>query len=210
MAVAWQVRRLHHPWMDDDTPMIIPTALPSLRVAAQEAGFTRSCEKRTGSLLSVLAATRPGARVLELGTGAGEGTAWLLSGMDEAARLITVERDAAVQAIAREELGSDGRATFVTGDAGPWLEEYDGELFDLVFADTWPGKFTHLERALDLVAPGGTYLIDDLLPQPDWPTSHKSAVNRLLAELEGRPDFRSVRLAWSSGLVMAVRVRAAG
>ncbi len=27
----------------------------------------------------------------------------------------------------------------------------------------------------------------------------------LLAELEGHPDFRSVRLAWSSGLVMAVR-----
>jgi hypothetical protein len=48
-------------------------------------------------------------------------------------------------------------------------------------------------------------MIDDLLPQPDWPTSHTSAVKHLLAELEGRPDFRSVRLAWSSGLVMAVR-----
>lgn len=196
---------MHHPWMDDDTPITTPTTLPSLRVAAQEAGFTRSCEERTGSLLSVLAATRPGGRVLELGTGVGEGTAWLLSGMDETSRLITVERDATVQAIAREELGSDARVTFVTADAGPWLEEYAGPPFDLVFADTWPGKFTHLERALDLVAPGGTYMIDDLLPQPDWPTSHTSAVKHLLAELEGRPDFRSVRLAWSSGLVMAVR-----
>lgn len=85
--------------------------------------------------------------------------------------------------------------TFVTADAGPWLEQYDGPPFDLVFADTWPGKFTHVQRALDIVAPGGTYLIDDLLPQPDWPTSHTSAVKRLLVELEGRPDFRSVRLA---------------
>ncbi|MFI6409284.1 O-methyltransferase [Streptomyces sp. NPDC050548] len=98
----------------------------------------------------MLAAARPGGRVLELGTGAGEGTAWLLSGMDEDSRLITVERDAAVQAIAREELRSDARVTFVTADAGPWLEAYEREPFDLVFADTWPGKFTHLERALGL------------------------------------------------------------
>ncbi|MEV6503507.1 hypothetical protein [Streptomyces prunicolor] len=48
----------------------------------------------------------------------------------------------------------------MTADAGPWLEEYEGAPFDLVFADTWPGKFTYLERALDLVAPGGTYLIE--------------------------------------------------
>ncbi|MFJ6085348.1 O-methyltransferase [Streptomyces sp. NPDC092369] len=189
----------------DDTPITSPTALLSLRVAAREAGFTRSCEERTGSLLAVLAAARPAGRVLELGTGVGEGTAWLLSGMDAASRLVTVELDDTVQAIARAELGADPRVTFVTADAGAWLEEYDGEPFDLVFADTWPGKFTHLERALDLVAPGGTYLIDDLLPQPDWPQAHKDAVKRLVGEVEGRPDLRSVRLAWSSGLVMAVR-----
>ncbi|MFJ8057130.1 O-methyltransferase [Streptomyces sp. NPDC096142] len=189
----------------DDTPRSAPTAVARLRVAAAGAGFTRSCDTRTGSLLAALAATRPAGRVLELGTGAGEGTAWLLSGMDPAAHLVTVERDAGVQAIAREELAADPRVTFVTADAGPWLEEYSGEPFDLVFADTWPGKFTHLERALALVAPGGTYLIDDLTPRPDWPESHEAAVTRLLADLEGRPDFRSVRLAWSSGLVMAVR-----
>lgn len=189
----------------DDTPRSAPTALARLRVAASAADFTRSCDARTGSLLAALAAARPAGRVLELGTGVGEGTAWLLSGMDRAARLTTVELDAGVQAIAREELAADPRVTFVTADAGHWLEEYSGDPFDLVFADTWPGKFTHLERALALVAPGGTYLIDDLTPQPDWPESHATAVTRLLAALERHPDFRSVRLAWSSGLVMAVR-----
>ncbi|MER5184026.1 class I SAM-dependent methyltransferase [Streptomyces sp. NPDC002896] len=194
----------------DDTPSMFPTALPALRAAAREAGFTMSCEERTGSLLAVLAAARPGGRILELGTGVGEGTAWLLSGMDGASRLVTVELDAAVQAVAREQLGPDPRVTFVAGDGGEWLEDYDGELFDLVFADTWPGKFTHLERALELVAPGGTYLIDDLFPQPGWPEAHESSVKRLLAELEGRHDFRSVRLAWASGLVMAVRGSGSG
>jgi predicted O-methyltransferase YrrM len=164
-----------------------------------------SCDERTGSLLAVLAAARPGGRILELGTGVGEGTAWLLSGMDPASRLVSVELDAAVQEIARAELGSDSRVTFVTGDGGEWLEVYDGPPFDLVFADTWPGKFTHLERALKLVAPGGTYLIDDLFPQANWPAGHGDSVKRLLTELDARTDFRSVRLAWATGLLMAVR-----
>ncbi|MEU1491533.1 O-methyltransferase [Streptomyces sp. NPDC005775] len=189
----------------DDKPSTLPTSLPALRAAAREAGFTLSCEERTGNLLTVLAAQRPGGRVLELGTGVGEGTAWLLSGMDDASHLVTVELDETVQEVAREQLGSDPRVTFVAGDGGAWLQSYEGEPFDLLFADTWPGKFTHLERALRLVAPGGTYLIDDLDPQPGWPEGHGASVERLLADLEGREDFRTVRMAWASGLLMAVR-----
>ncbi|MBT2450191.1 class I SAM-dependent methyltransferase [Streptomyces sp. ISL-43] len=194
----------------DDTPSCIPDSLTALRAAAREAGFDMSCEERTGSLLALLAAARPGGRILELGTGVGEGTAWLLSGMDGASRLITVELDEAVQKVAREQLGSDPRITFVAADGGEWLRDYDGEPFDVVFADTWPGKFTHLERALELVAPGGTYLIDDLFPQPGWPQGHGASVERLLADLEEREDFRSVRMAWASGLLMAVRSADAG
>ncbi|NUP22715.1 MAG: SAM-dependent methyltransferase [Streptomyces sp.] len=189
----------------DDTPRCLPAALTTLRARARDAGFTMSCEERTGSLLAVLAASRPGGRVLELGTGVGEGTAWLLSGMDPAARLVSVELDAGYQGVARAELGADPRVTFVGGDGGEWLDAYDGELFDLVFADTWPGKFTHLDRALELVAPGGTYLIDDLDPQSGWPEGHEASVVRLLADLEAREEFRTVRLDWASGLLMAVR-----
>ncbi len=189
----------------DDTPSRFPASVTALRAAAREAGFTRSCEARTGSLLATLAAARPGGRILELGTGVGEGTAWLLSGMDSASQLVTIELDEAVQEVARRQLGSDPRVSFVAGDGGAWLRNFDGEPFDLVFADTWPGKFTHLQRALHLVAPGGTSLIDDLDPQPGWPAGHAAAVERLLTDLEERPDFRSVRMAWASGLLMAVR-----
>jgi predicted O-methyltransferase YrrM len=189
----------------DDTVRRIPPVVATLRAAAHEAGFTMSCEDRTGALLSVLAAARPGGRILELGTGAGAGTAWLVSGMDATASLVTIELDPTVQAIARAQLGADPRVTFVTGDGGEWLEAYDAEPFDLVFADTWPGKFTHLEQALALLAPGGTYLIDDLLPQPGWPEGHGASVQLLLADLADRQDFRSVRLTWASGLLMAVR-----
>ncbi len=65
-------------------PSRIPHFLPALRAGARRAGFSLSCEERTGNLLALLAATRPAGRILELGTGVGEGTAWLLSGMDSA------------------------------------------------------------------------------------------------------------------------------
>lgn len=135
----------------------------------------------------------------------GEGTAWLLSGMDSNSCLVTVELDEGVQKVAREQLATDPRVDFVAGEGGEWLQEYDGEPFDLVFADTWPGKFTHLETALGLVAPGGTYLIDDLFPQPGWPPGHEASVERLLSALDARRDFHCVRMGWASGLLMAVR-----
>jgi predicted O-methyltransferase YrrM len=194
----------------DDAPTQRPATLTALRAAARDAGFVMCCEERTGTFLATLAAARPGGRILELGTGVGEGTAWLLSGMDDAAELITVELDESLQALARNELRADPRVTFVTGDGAAWLEEYQGGPFDLVFADTWPGKFTHLDRALELVAIGGTYLIDDLHPQPGWPEDHHASVESLLADLEGRTDFRTVRLTWASGLLMAVRTVPAG
>ncbi|MFG2818247.1 O-methyltransferase [Kitasatospora sp. NPDC048365] len=189
----------------DDTVTHRPAVLTALRRAAEPSGFTLSCEERTGSLLATLAATRPGGRILELGTGIGEGAAWLLSGMDAGARLVTVELDDTLQAVARQAFTGDPRVEFVAGDGGAWLEAYAGEPFDLVFADTWPGKFTHLDRVLALVAPGGLYVVDDLLPQPGWPEGHQAAVDKLVVDLLSRPDFRAVRMNWSSGLLLAAR-----
>jgi predicted O-methyltransferase YrrM len=50
-------------------------------------------EPKTGAFLAALAASKPGGRLLELGTGTGLGAAWLLAGMDAAARLDTVDAD---------------------------------------------------------------------------------------------------------------------
>jgi predicted O-methyltransferase YrrM len=77
--------------------------------------------------------------------------------------------------------------------------------FDLIYADTWAGKFTHLDLALALVRIGGIYFIDDLLPQPSWPEEHAPKVPRLIADLQSRPGFVTTRLAWSSGLMILVR-----
>lgn len=66
--------------------------------------------------------------------------------------------------MAREVL-HDPRIDFQLSD---WILQAveRGERFDLVSADTWEGKFFHREEAMSLVATGGFYVIDGLLPSP--------------------------------------------
>lgn len=184
-----------------------PDAHEALQSAAAEHGFIQSSDREFGELLAALAATAPGGRILELGTGVGTGTARLLAGMDATAQLTTVELEESLQSVARTHLGDDPRVTWVVGDGGAWLTNAvaDGLRFDLVFADTWPGKFSHRAEAMSLVAPSGIYLIDDLFPHPGWPEGHQSSVDALRADLEQMEGWAVATLEWASGIMMCVR-----
>jgi predicted O-methyltransferase YrrM len=182
-----------------------PTIVAALLADAESLGFRLSCEHLTGSLLRTLAASKPGGSLLELGTGVGVGTAWLLAGMPANARLTSVDNDARVQEVACRHLGLDQRVTFLLEDAGPLLQRLTPGSFDLIFADAWPGKFSHLDEALGLLRPGGLYVIDDLLPRPTWPEDHAPKVERLLADLQKRDELVLTWLAWSSGLAVATQ-----
>lgn len=184
-----------------------PPTLDAIRTDTERLGFTLSSEPKTGSLLRALAASKPSGRFLELGTGTGVGTAWLLDGMDEGSRLISVDSDSTVQAVAKRHLGHDRRVTFRLDDGGGFLEQTRDAQFDLIYADAWPGKFSHRDLALSLVKVGGIYFIDDLLPQPNWPEGHAPNVAALLRDLDSRPEFVRVKLEWASGLMMVVKVR---
>lgn len=190
----------------DDTPARTPAALAAILAESAALGFAMSSEDRTGSLLATLAASKPGGRMLELGTGTGAGTAWLLDGMSADARLTTVEIDPGVQAVAVQYLGSDARVSFEIADARTWMCGYDGEPFDLAFVDCRPGKFHHLDDLLAFLRVGGLYVGDDLLPQPTWPDDHQARVDAFLDRLPCVEGLRATTLAWASGLVVGVRV----
>ena len=183
----------------------LPSALPAILRDTEVLKFKMASEPQTGSLLRTLAASKPGGRLLELGTGTGIGTAWLLDGMDATARLETVDNDEAAVAVARKHLSRDPRVTFHLADGADFLRASAGRHFDFIFADAWPGKFSHLELALSLLAPGGVYVIDDLLPQASWPEGHGERVPPLIAALERHADLYCTRLAWSTGVVVAVK-----
>ena len=46
---------------------------------------------QVGALLRLMASMKPGGRLLEIGTGTGVSTCWLLDGMDSTAKLTTVD-----------------------------------------------------------------------------------------------------------------------
>ena len=182
-----------------------PKAVPGIVSDTEAMSFTMISEPKVGALLATLAASKPAGRFLELGTGTGHGTAWLLTGMDAASTLVTVDPDELVVAVARRHLGSDRRVTFQVADGAEFLRGARPGQFDLVYADAWPGKFSHLDEALALLRPGGMYVIDDLLPQPNWPAGHAPKVPVLIDDIERRTGFTTVRMAWASGLMLVVR-----
>ncbi|BAS26861.1 O-methyltransferase [Limnochorda pilosa] len=194
--------------MNDHEIEQTPAVLEAILHDTRRIGFTRGSEPQTGTLLRTLAASKPGGRFLKLGTGTGLGTAWLLSGMDATARLDSVDNDPTVVEVARRHLGHDPRVRFHIADGGDSLAQLPPSQFDFMYADTWPGEFTHLDLALSLLRVGGIYFVDDLFPQPSWPEGPAPKVGALISELVKRRDFIATKLAWASGLMILARVNA--
>ena len=163
-------------------------------------------EPLTCSLLRTLAASKPNGRFLELGSGTGLSTAWLLDGMDSNSHLTTVDNDEALLSVLRKNLGHDPRLKVVCSDGDDFLYSLKNQVFDLVFADTWAGKYRLLDEALLLVGRSGLYVIDDMLPQLNWPEGHAEKVADLVSTLEQRSDFRITKMSWASGVLLATKL----
>jgi predicted O-methyltransferase YrrM len=192
--------------MNDKENLHLPAILRLIQHETELLGFQMGSDLLTGSLLKTLAATKPAGHFLELGTGTGIATAWILDGMDKDSKLITVDNDDSVTSVARRYLSHDQRVSFCLEDGGAFLDRYTNQLFDLIFADTWPGKYTHLEHAINLLKTGGLYIIDDMLPQLNWPQGHADKVEQLISVLENRSDLMITKMNWSTGVIVAARI----
>ncbi len=191
--------------MDDLAYIQTPEALPAIQARTAELNFTMASETRTGALLQMLAASKPNGRFLELGTGTGLATAWLLSGMDAESTLISIDSNEEVQGVAKASLGGDARLKLMSCDAAGFLWRLPKKSFDLVFADAIPGKYEARDEALAVVKPGGFYIIDDMLPQPNWPEGHGEKAVALIETLAQDERFVMLPLVWASGVVVLVR-----
>jgi predicted O-methyltransferase YrrM len=183
----------------------LPAAYEGIDQATRLAGFTMASDPLTGCLLRTLAASKPSGRFLELGTGTGLSTAWILDGMDAGASMVSIDNDPALTAIAEQYLGKDTRLQLVTNDAATWVANHPGGRFDYIFADTWVGKYLQLEEVLAMLNKGAFYIVDDMLPQSNWPEGHQEKADELAAHLESRTDLLLTRQAWASGIIIAVK-----
>src|SRR5688572_17217254 len=191
--------------MNELSAINLPATLPDIERDSETLGFSMASDFRTGALLRTLATSKPNGSLLEIGTGTGISTAWILDGMDQDATLLTIDNDDRVVSIAKKYLGHDSRVRFHVGDGLEFLESISDQRFDFIFADSWPGKYDELDKALRLLKPGALYIIDDMLPQSNWPEGHKAKADRLIQTLEANEELRITKLNWSSGLIVASR-----
>jgi predicted O-methyltransferase YrrM len=184
----------------------VPKAYYAIDAESKQMGFSMPSDILTCSLLKTLAATKPNGKFLELGTGTGLSTVWILDGMDQNSSLISIDNDASLLKIAHKHLGNNTRLSLNCIDGEDWLNKNKGQKFDYIFADTWHGKYLMLDEVLEMLNIGGIYIIDDMLPQENWPEGHAEKAVALEKYLENRKDLKLTKLHWATGIIIAIKV----
>jgi predicted O-methyltransferase YrrM len=183
----------------------VPPLVAAAASRARQAGFPMSCDPAVGRLLAVLAAHLPArAKVAELGTGVGVGTAWITSGLlpRTDVTVTTVESDRRTAALAaRGDWPSfvclrHGEALGVLGEGGT---------YDLIFADAPDGKWHGLDQTIAALGPHGMLVVDDMTPLPDWPGDQQAKQNQVRQALLTAPELITVELAHGSGVILSTR-----
>ncbi len=191
--------------MNDSNILDIPKVHERILTKSKEIAFTMPSDLFVGTLLKTLMSSKPNGKFLELGTGIGLSLSWMIDGMDSHSKLISVDNDPKLITIAKEFFGLDHRVELVCQDGTRWIQNYKGAKFDLIFADAWPGKYSELDEVLKILKVGGLYVIDDMLPQPNWPEGHDVNAKNLIAHLEQRDDLNLTKMNWSTGIIICTK-----
>jgi predicted O-methyltransferase YrrM len=144
-------------WIADAQPEDAP--LLAARQRAAEVGLA-AVDPVTGAALRLLAATLGARSVVELGTGAGVSTQWLLRGMRSDGVLTSVDSDGEHQRLAKASLTEagvpSGRVRLIAGRALEVMPRLSEGAYDLVFCDAARSEsLDYLAAALPLLRPGG-------------------------------------------------------
>jgi predicted O-methyltransferase YrrM len=168
-----------------------------------------------GAALSLLAAAVGARAVVEIGTGAGVGSVWLLRGMRPDGVLTTIDVEPEHHRAARETFTEAGipsnRVRLISGRALDVLPRLTDGAYDLVFCDAdkveYPG---YLEQAMRLLRPGGVVAFDnalwhDRVADPTQRDEDTTAIRELGKAVREDERLTSALLATGDGLLVAVK-----
>lgn len=144
-------------WIADWQPE--DEALTAARSRAAEVGVS-AVDAPTGAVLRLLAKAVGAKTAVELGTGAGVSTLWLLRGLTPDGVLTTVDADGEHQRLAKASLAdagvTSGRVRLIQGRALEVLPRLSEASYDVVFCDASRSENSdYLEAAIPLLRPGG-------------------------------------------------------
>jgi predicted O-methyltransferase YrrM len=185
----------------------VPPAVKAAYERERELWFHQSSQPEVGRLLSVLAAMVPSrGRVLEIGTGAGVGLAWIVHGLGQRndVEMISVEINRE-QAALVQAAGWPDWVSIIVGDGADLIGTLGS--FDLIFADTPGEKIYNLRPTIAALRSGGVLLVDDMnLPLHEHP-ERRARLMAVRDHIFGDPHLFCTELAFSSGVILAARQR---
>ncbi len=169
-----------------------------------------------GAFLKMMAQLVGATRVLEVGMFTGYSALCFAEALPDDGRVITCEVDDSSAALGRKHFANSPHGKKIEIRLGPALETM-GELsgpFDVIFIDADKVNYlNYYRRALDLLAPTGVILIDNVLwdgevlrqPAPDERTAAIQELNRTVA---ADPGVTAVLVTIRDG-VLVIRKKAA-
>ncbi|MDA9893759.1 methyltransferase domain-containing protein [Flavobacteriaceae bacterium] len=182
-----------------------PKEYEAILNVSNELNFSMISDEEVGVLLRLLTSSKKEGEILELVAGTGLALAWILDGLHPRGKIISIENDPQFVKVARSFFDKESRIKILQEDAEVWIEKNKHRQFDLIFADTWAGKFTHLNQTLQMVKPGGFYIIDDLNRQENWPEGHQDKVIFLMEELKCQTSFSALPIDFGTGIMVLCR-----
>lgn len=198
-------------WQPEDAP------LQSARQRADEVGVG-SVDPVTGSALRLLAALSGARHAVEIGTGAGVSTLWLLKGLRPDAVLTSIDAEPEHQRLAKLSLSEagvpSGRVRLIAGRALDVLPRLSDEGYDLVLCDGPAAEGQdYLAAAMRLLRVGGVVVFAGALAggrvaDPSARDADTVAARELARVVREEADLVPALLPVGDGLLAAVKVPA--
>ncbi|QTE31575.1 O-methyltransferase [Pengzhenrongella sicca] len=169
----------------------------------------------SGAALNVLAASAQARAVVEIGTGAGIASLYLLRGMPVDGVLTTIDIEVEHQRAAKEAFAEAGirptRTRAISGRALDVLPRLTDGAYDLVLVDAdKEGYPAYVEQALRLLRPGGVLALDnalwhDRVADPARRDETTTTIREVGRALRDDDRVRAAMLPTGDGLLVAVK-----
>src|SRR5207249_3534987 len=183
----------------------IPAPVAHAKRRAIEQPFTRSCDDGVGRLFAVLAAhLPPGAKVLEIGTGVGIATAWLVSGLGSRTDvdILSFEVDDTLSATTRTYRWPS-YVRIGTADAKTALADHPST-FDLILVDASRLTLDRIDAIVDAVRRAGMLVVDHTASSAAA-SEPETSLTTLRKTVLDHDKLVAVDIAWSNGLLVATK-----